>query len=169
MWGPEFTVLYRCRSPSPCTVIESPARTHHRVMLFLAFRLPFARTCLLALLIVACADAPAAAQRPAPARAQDRPAARRAAGPAARAPESAGLDVEHRLALGAPPAAPAALDGETAYVPLRTGKLVAVDLMTARVQWSAEMAVTAAPAAGDGLVFVPQADGLAALAADGSG
>jgi outer membrane protein assembly factor BamB len=30
------------------------------------------------------------------------------------------------------------------------------------------MAVTAAPAAGDGLVFVPQADGLAALAADGS-
>ena len=105
-------------------------------------------------------------------RAQGRPAGSRAAGSGpgaqARAPESAGLDVEHRLSLGAPPAAPAAIDGETAYVPLRSGRLVAVDLAAARVRWTAELAVSAAPAAGDGLVFVPQADGLAALAADGS-
>jgi outer membrane protein assembly factor BamB len=139
-------------------------------MLFLPFRHPSARTCLLALLIVACADARAAAQRPAAPRGQGGRAGPRAAGPrvAARAPESAGLDVEHRLSLGAPPAAPAALDNDTAYVPLRTGKLVAVDLAAGRVRWTADMAVTAAPAAGDGLVFVPQADSLAALADDGS-
>ena len=76
--------------------------------------------------------------------------------------------MEHRLSLGAPPAAPAALDGETAYVPLRTGKFVAVDLATGRVRWTADIAVSAAPAAGDGLVFVPQADGLVGVAADGS-
>ena len=141
-------------------------------MLFLPFRLPFARTCRLALLIVACADAPAAAQPPVSAGGQGRRAGPRAAGPAprvaARAPESAGLDVEHRLSLGAPPAAPAALDDDTAYVPLRTGKLVAVDLAAGRVRWTADMAVTAGPAAGGGLVFVPLADGLAALANDGS-
>jgi outer membrane protein assembly factor BamB len=137
-------------------------------MLSVLLRLPFARTCLLALLIVTCADAPAAAQRPRSAPAQRRPAGPRAAGQAPRAPESAGLDVEHRLPLGAPPAAPAALDGETAYVPLRTGKLVAIDLAAGRVRWTADIAASAAPAAGGGLVFVPQADGLAALAADGS-
>jgi outer membrane protein assembly factor BamB len=137
-------------------------------MAFLPFRLPFARACLLALLIVTCSDTADAAQRPASARAQGRPAGARAAGQAPRAPDSAGLDVEHRLPLGAPPAAPAALDGEMAYVPLRTGKLVAVDLATGRVRWTADLAVSAAPAAGGGLVFVPQSDGLAALAADGS-
>jgi outer membrane protein assembly factor BamB len=63
---------------------------------------------------------------------------------------------------------PAALDGDTAYVPLRTGQFVAVDLATARVRWTTDIAVGAAPAAGDGLVFVPQADALAAVAADGS-
>jgi outer membrane protein assembly factor BamB len=84
------------------------------------------------------------------------------------APESAGLDVQHRLSLGAPPIAPAALDGTTAYVPLRTGKLVAVELAAGRIRWSRDVAVTAAPAAGEGLVFAAQADGLSALGADGT-
>jgi outer membrane protein assembly factor BamB len=76
--------------------------------------------------------------------------------------------VEHRLSLGAPPTAPAALDGTTAYVPLRTGKLVAVDLAAGRIRWTGDVAVTSAPAAGDGLVFAAQADGLTALGADGT-
>jgi outer membrane protein assembly factor BamB len=85
------------------------------------------------------------------------------------APESAGLDVEHRVSLGAAPAAAAAIDGGTAYVPLRTGKVVAVDITTGRVRWTADLPATTAPAAGDGLVFVAQADGLTALSvADGA-
>jgi eukaryotic-like serine/threonine-protein kinase len=84
------------------------------------------------------------------------------------APPSAQLDVEHRLALGAPPIAQAAIDGSIAYVALRDGRLVSVDLSTARVRWTITLAATAAPVAGDGLVFVPLADAVAALSADGT-
>ena len=72
------------------------------------------------------------------------------------------------MALGAPPAAPAALDETVAFVPLRNGRLVSIDLSTGRIRWSVEGTVTSAPAAGDGLVFLPQTDGLTALAADGT-
>src|SRR4051812_21074647 len=103
---------------------------------------------------------------PPPGRPGPAPATRPTRGPA---PVSAQLDVAARLSLGAPPAAPAAIDGGTAYVPLRTGQLVAVDLTRALVRWKVDAAVTSAPAAGDGLVFLPHADGLSALAAaDGS-
>jgi len=55
-----------------------------------------------------------------------------------------------------------------AYVPLRTGQVVAVDLVRTRIRWKVDGAVTSAPAAGDGLVFLPQPDGLSALGADGT-
>jgi outer membrane protein assembly factor BamB len=83
-------------------------------------------------------------------------------------PPSTQLDVEHRLSLGAPPVAQAAIEGSIGYIALRDGRFVSVDLSTARVRWSMTLAAAAAPVAGDGLVFVPQADGVAALSADGS-
>ena len=124
------------------------------------------RTRLRALLIVACAVAemtgPATAQGPPP-RAPASSAPQSPPRGHESAPESAGLDVEHRLSLGAPPTAQAAVDASTAYVPLRTGRLVAVDLAAARIRWTVDLAPTSAPATGDGLVFLAQADGLTAL------
>ena len=71
--------------------LDSPAPAHHRVMLPLPFRLLFARTCLLASLIVACADAPAGAQRPPSPRAQGRPSGTSSRGcQDARAPDERG-------------------------------------------------------------------------------
>jgi outer membrane protein assembly factor BamB len=71
--------------------------------------------------------------------------------------------------LDAAPAAPAAVDATAAYVPLRTGELVAVDLLEGGVRWRVELATTLAPAAREGIVVVAGAEGLTALdAVDGS-
>ena len=45
-------------------------------------------------------------------------------------------------------------DATTAYVPLRGGALVAVDLDRGQVRWRRELATTLAPSVGGGLVFV---------------
>ena len=70
------------------------------------------------------------------------------------------------VALETPAAAPAAYDMQTAYVPLRGGVLVAIDLDRGAVRWNRERAVGIAPATGDGLVFVAVEGNIEALTAD---
>lgn len=81
-------------------------------------------------------------------------------------PESADLQVSVRVNLEAAPAAQAGLDASAAYVPLRDGRLVAVDLTRGTVRWSIDLATTFAPVTGDGLIFVSGEDRLTALDAD---
>ena len=68
------------------------------------------------------------------------------------------LAVRWTAALPAPPTFPPAFDVEHAYVPIRTNQLVAVLLKDGTVAWSVECPITAAPAAGDDLVFVGNDD-----------
>jgi outer membrane protein assembly factor BamB len=78
----------------------------------------------------------------------------------------AALDVRWVVPLDSPPAATPAYDAATAYVPLRTGGLVAVDLDRGLVRWRRDLTTTIAPSVGDDLVFAAAADGVEALAAD---
>jgi outer membrane protein assembly factor BamB len=78
------------------------------------------------------------------------------------------LDLRWLVPLDTPPAAPAAYDAATAYVPLRGGGLVAVDLDRGVVRWRREQSSTIAPSSGDGLVFVGT-DGLVEALAERSG
>src|SRR5688572_20751376 len=55
--------------------------------------------------------------------------------------------------LPSPPAFPPAFDDEYAYAPLRDKQLVALMLKDGTTAWSVECPMTAAPAAGDALVF----------------
>src|SRR5690606_6683415 len=59
-----------------------------------------------------------------------------------------------QVALNAQPSAPAAFDATAAYVPLQGTRLVAVDLETGRIRWSADLEVTQAPAVTSGVVIV---------------
>ena len=106
---------------------------------------------------------PAVQQKPAP------PAAPPSKTAAPTAPELFPLAVMWRHTLDAPPAAPAGFDDHLAYVPLRTGQIVAVLLTTGAPSWSAHVASKFAPVTGSDLVFVATAEGVAALAsADGA-
>jgi len=58
------------------------------------------------------------------------------------------------VALDAQPAAPAAFDAASAYLPLKGGRLVAVDLATGRVRWTNDLATTWAPGVDAGLLVV---------------
>lgn len=77
------------------------------------------------------------------------------------------LEVMWTAALSTPAAAWPAYDKVRAYVPLRSGKLVAVSLADGQIVWSADRATHLMPATGDASVFV--ADGEAVHALDGSG
>jgi len=78
----------------------------------------------------------------------------------------AALDVRWVVALDAPPAATPAYDAASAYVPLRGGGLVAVDLDRGQVRWRRDLSTTIPPSVGDGRLYVG-GDGLVeALAAD---
>jgi eukaryotic-like serine/threonine-protein kinase len=77
------------------------------------------------------------------------------------------LDLRWVVALDTPPAATPAYDQESAYVPLRNGTLVAVDLNRGRITWRREVASAVAPSVGDGFVFVAGAAGVEALSAAG--
>lgn len=73
------------------------------------------------------------------------------------------LDARWTTRLDAPPAAGGGFDGASAYVPLKNGRLVAVDLETGLVRWSRPLATTWPPEAGDGLVFVSSGEAVRAL------
>lgn len=62
-------------------------------------------------------------------------------------------------------AAPPAVDSTTAYAPLSTAEVVALDLDTGRVRWRAPVASTLSPAIGAEIVYVATADGVSALSA----
>jgi outer membrane protein assembly factor BamB len=71
------------------------------------------------------------------------------------APETivAPLDPRWAIPFDTPPVAAAGFDTTTAYVPLKGGQLVAVDLDQGTVRWRLDVATTFTPATGDGLVF----------------
>lgn len=63
------------------------------------------------------------------------------------------LDARWTLAFDSAPSASAGYDQHAAYVPLKGGELVAVDLDSGKVRWKVELATAFSPATGDGLVF----------------
>lgn len=69
------------------------------------------------------------------------------------APAPASLDARWVTAFETPPAATPGFDATTAYVPLKGGQLVAVDLDRGTVRWRLDAATPFTPATGEGLVF----------------
>jgi outer membrane protein assembly factor BamB len=63
------------------------------------------------------------------------------------------LDPRWSIPFETPPVAAAGFDATTAYVPLKGGQLVAVELDRGTVRWRLDVATTLTPATGDGLVF----------------
>jgi outer membrane protein assembly factor BamB len=63
------------------------------------------------------------------------------------------LDPRWTVAFETPPAAAAGFDAQSAYVPLKSGELIAVSLEDGSVQWKVPLATAATPTTGDGLVF----------------
>jgi len=63
------------------------------------------------------------------------------------------FDARWSIPFETPPATAAGFDATTAYVPLKGGQLVAVDLDLGVVRWRLDVATTFTPATGDGLVF----------------
>jgi len=64
------------------------------------------------------------------------------------------LDARWTVAFSAPPSAPAGFDARAAYVALKSGQLVAIDLDRGTIRWHVEAATSLQPATGDGLVFI---------------
>ena len=90
--------------------------------------------------------------------------ARRAGAPAP-SPVTLVLEPILEVALDAQPAAPAAFDASGAYLPLKGGRLVAVDLASGHVRWANDLATAWAPDVDDGLVVVAGDELLTALEA----
>jgi outer membrane protein assembly factor BamB len=63
------------------------------------------------------------------------------------------LDPRWTVSFTTAPSAPAGYDQQLAYVPLKGGELVAIDLNEGRVAWVVPFPTTSTPATGDGLVF----------------
>ncbi len=70
------------------------------------------------------------------------------------------------VALDAEPAAPAAFDNHGAYLPVKSGHFVAVDLDSGTIRWTHDMESRLEPAVGDGLVVVAGDELLSAFEAD---
>jgi outer membrane protein assembly factor BamB len=68
------------------------------------------------------------------------------------------VEVKWSAALSAPPAFAPAFDAERIYVSLRTNQLVALQIQDGSTVWSVECPMTAAPAAGDRLVYAGTED-----------
>jgi outer membrane protein assembly factor BamB len=64
------------------------------------------------------------------------------------------LDARWATEFESPPAARPGFDARAAYVPLRGGQLVAVDLDRGTIRWRLDVATTFTPATGEGLVFI---------------
>jgi outer membrane protein assembly factor BamB len=118
----------------------------------------------LILALVACGlliGSPSAAEaQPPPPAPRPRPPATRNAAPT-RVEES--LQPTLEVALDAQPEAPAAFDATSAYLPLKGGRLVAIDIVSGRVRWTGELGTKWAPSVDAGLVVVAGDDLLTAL------
>jgi outer membrane protein assembly factor BamB len=73
------------------------------------------------------------------------------------------LDPRWTISLTSPPAAAPGFDQQLAYVPLKGGEILAIDLDRGRVAWTVPLTTTSPPATGDGMVFVAVDGALAAL------
>src|SRR5215213_4869316 len=69
------------------------------------------------------------------------------------APPPTTLDARWVTAFETPPSATPGFDATSAYVPLKAGRLVAVDLDRGTIRWDLEVATPFTPATGGGLVF----------------
>jgi outer membrane protein assembly factor BamB len=78
------------------------------------------------------------------------------------------LEVKWTATLPAPPVFAPAFDATRIYLPLQTKQLVALMITDGSVAWSVECPMTAAPAAGDGLVYSGSED-LIEARAEGNG
>jgi outer membrane protein assembly factor BamB len=74
-----------------------------------------------------------------------------------------GLDPRWTTSFESAPAAPAGFDQQMAYLPLRDGQLVAVDLDSGATKWTVPLVTTATPTTGDGLIFAASESELAAF------
>jgi outer membrane protein assembly factor BamB len=81
-------------------------------------------------------------------------------------PQGSELRSSTTVALESAPVAQAAIAGSDAYVPLKDGRLVAVDLELGRVKWSIDLASTLPPVAGGDLIFVAGDERLTAITPD---
>jgi outer membrane protein assembly factor BamB len=66
---------------------------------------------------------------------------------------TASFDARWVTAFETPASAPPGFDATTAYVPLKGGKLVAVDLNRGTIRWQLDLVTAFTPATGEGLVF----------------
>ena len=82
---------------------------------------------------------------------------------AAARPALIALEPVLEVALDAQPAAPAAFDAGGAYLPLKGGRLVAIDLSTGGVRWAIELATDWSPGVDGGLLVVAADELLTAL------
>src|SRR5689334_21675944 len=73
---------------------------------------------------------------------------------ASTAPAAPSLDARWATEFESLPAAEPGFDATTAYVPLKDGGLVAVDLDRGTIRWQLEAATQLTPATGEGLVFI---------------
>jgi outer membrane protein assembly factor BamB len=64
------------------------------------------------------------------------------------------LDPRWTVSFSAPPAAPSGFDTGAAYVALKNGQLVAINLDRGTIRWQIEAPTNLQPATGDGLVFI---------------
>jgi len=68
--------------------------------------------------------------------------------------ENLSLEAVLKINLDAAPAAAAAIDQATAYVPLKSGRFVAIDLDRGTIRWAVDLVTTQPAAVSDGLVVV---------------
>lgn len=73
------------------------------------------------------------------------------------------LDPRWTVSFTTAPSAPAGYDQQLAYVPLKGGELVAIDLTRGEVAWVVPFPTSSTPATGDGLVFAAGPDAITAL------
>lgn len=76
------------------------------------------------------------------------------------------LDARWVVAFDSVPAATPGYDAESAYIPLKGGQLVAVNLDRGTVRWRLDVATPLTPATGGGLVFTATEHGIEARAAE---
>lgn len=80
----------------------------------------------------------------------------------AAAPAAPALDARWVVTFASPPAATPGFDGTTAYIPLKDGELVAVNLDRGTIRWRLPAATPFTPATGDGLVFIVSGEAIEA-------
>jgi outer membrane protein assembly factor BamB len=84
-------------------------------------------------------------------------------GKSKRSTETLVLEPILKVNLDASPSAAAAFDERTAYVPLKSGRVAAIDLVRGHVRWVVELTTTLPAAVSDGLIVVAGDDRLTGL------